>query len=188
MGVWIPGWEGTILRRKSGGPMWSIATLCCKLCKMGWTDWDAVWDLDLGRPKEACIRCGCTTATTVHVRWQCDLLSNYFDPTHCYYYYSLLLSLSWLLLQACVLSRQTNRTLIASCQVFPRRLCMCCFLFHVNFNINCSASQKDRTVNDFLIKLVITLLTQSSVFMQITTHSQVIHYQPPFHPDGPEPD
>jgi len=28
-------------------------TLCCELCKNGWTDWSAIWVVDLGVTKEA---------------------------------------------------------------------------------------------------------------------------------------
>ena len=31
-------------------------TLCHELCKNGWTDQDAIWIVDSGGPKEACIR------------------------------------------------------------------------------------------------------------------------------------
>jgi len=40
------------------GLLQSTATLCSELCKNGWTDRDAVWDLDLGGSKEACISWG----------------------------------------------------------------------------------------------------------------------------------
>jgi len=61
------------------GLLQSIATFCCELCKNGWTDRDAVWDLDSGGPKEACNRWGCTLAPpgeyqwTVHMRRRCGL-------------------------------------------------------------------------------------------------------------------
>ena len=57
-------------------------------CKNGWTDRDAVWDLDSGGPKEACIRWGANLAPpsvhhwTAYVRRRCDLLSNYFDDLY----------------------------------------------------------------------------------------------------------
>jgi len=44
---------------------WSIGQSAChssELCKNGWTDRDAVWDLDSGGPKKACIRWGCHLA------------------------------------------------------------------------------------------------------------------------------
>jgi len=40
------------------GSLYSIATLCDDLCKNGWTDRDAIWVMDSGEPKEACIRRG----------------------------------------------------------------------------------------------------------------------------------
>jgi len=49
----------------------------------GWTNQDAVLDMDSGGSKETCIRWGCTLAPsgeydwTVHVRWRCGLMSNY---------------------------------------------------------------------------------------------------------------
>jgi len=52
MGVQIPMGRGNFEGRK-GSPLESIATLCRELCKSGWTDWDAVWDLDSGGFKEA---------------------------------------------------------------------------------------------------------------------------------------
>jgi len=49
-----PPCNGEILREK-GGPLYSIVTLCCKLCKNRWTNQDAVWVVDLGGSKEVCI-------------------------------------------------------------------------------------------------------------------------------------
>jgi len=48
----------------SGGPLQSIGTVCRKLCKNDWIDTDAVWNVDSGRPKEACtcIKLECTLA------------------------------------------------------------------------------------------------------------------------------
>jgi len=45
------------------------------LCKNGWTDWGALWDLDSGGPKEACIGWECTLAPPgeykkASIRWQ----------------------------------------------------------------------------------------------------------------------
>ena len=54
-GVQIPACEGAILRRK-GRPIVNYRILCCELCKNGWADWDAVWDVDSGRPREPCSR------------------------------------------------------------------------------------------------------------------------------------
>jgi len=74
-GVKNPFYEGAILRGKWSGPLESMGTVCHKLCKSGWTNRDAIWDVDLGRPKEACITWGCTLAPrgeydgTVHVLW-----------------------------------------------------------------------------------------------------------------------
>jgi len=54
-----------------------------------WTDRDSVGVVDWGGPKGTCIRCGCTLAQpgeydwTVHVRWRCAFLSNYFDHLLC---------------------------------------------------------------------------------------------------------
>jgi len=41
-----------------GRPLKSIGTVCYELCKNGWTDRVAIWDLDSGGPKEAYIRWG----------------------------------------------------------------------------------------------------------------------------------
>ena len=53
-----------------------------KRCKNCQTNWNAVWDMDSGGPKEACVRWGCILAQsgeydrTIRVRWQCGLMSN----------------------------------------------------------------------------------------------------------------
>jgi len=39
------------------------------LCKNGWTDWYVVWDVDLGGPKEPCIRRGCTVVPRGKYDW-----------------------------------------------------------------------------------------------------------------------
>ena len=41
-----------------GGPLQTIGILWRELCKNGWTDEDAVWEVDSGGPKEPCIRWG----------------------------------------------------------------------------------------------------------------------------------
>jgi len=43
-----PPCRGVMLRRKRGGALWSIGTLCCELCKNGWTDRDACQRLVVG--------------------------------------------------------------------------------------------------------------------------------------------
>jgi len=48
-----------------------MATFCRELCKNGWADWDAAWDLDLDGPKEAYVRWG------VHYRH----LANTIEPS-----------------------------------------------------------------------------------------------------------
>ena len=72
----------------TGRVAWSVCRLVChnrEPYKNGWTDPHAVWNMDSGGPKEACVRWGCTLAQpseyrwTVHVRRQCGLMSNYFD-------------------------------------------------------------------------------------------------------------
>jgi len=45
-----------VLRAKSGGPLKRVWTLCCDLCKNGCTNQDAVWDPELGRSEDPCIR------------------------------------------------------------------------------------------------------------------------------------
>ena len=56
-GVQIPHGRGNY-KRERGSPLQSIVTFCCELCKNGWIDQDAIWVMDLGGPKEACIRWG----------------------------------------------------------------------------------------------------------------------------------
>ena len=78
-----PTWRGNF-KSTRGCPLQSIVTLCRELFKDGWTDRDAVWDLHLGGPKQACIR-GCSLGPpakyhwTTYVQRQCGMLSNYFD-------------------------------------------------------------------------------------------------------------
>jgi len=43
---------------KNGRPTVSIRTLCRELCKNGWTNQDAVWDVNSGGPKETSVRLG----------------------------------------------------------------------------------------------------------------------------------
>jgi len=50
-------------------PIVKYRTLCCELRKNDWTDWDAVWAVDTGGPKEACIRSGCTLAPAGEYEW-----------------------------------------------------------------------------------------------------------------------
>jgi len=58
---------------------WRLSAASSELCKNGWTNRDAVWGMDSGGPREACLRCGCTLAPpneydwTVHVRRRCSL-------------------------------------------------------------------------------------------------------------------
>jgi len=40
-----------------------LMTLCCCQYKNGWTDRDAVWDMDSGGPKKACLDAPCKGAT-----------------------------------------------------------------------------------------------------------------------------
>jgi len=47
--------EGAILGGM-GGPLYSIGTFCHELWKNGCTDVAAVWDVDSGGPRQACIR------------------------------------------------------------------------------------------------------------------------------------
>ena len=74
-----------------GRVAWSVCRLVCwsvchdyESCKSGWTDWDAVWDVDLGGFKEACIRWGCTLTPpceydwTAHVRLRCGISAHLF--------------------------------------------------------------------------------------------------------------
>jgi len=64
---------------KSGCTLWSVWTHCHELCTNVWTDQDAVWYVDLGGSKEACIRWRVTLAPpdeydwTIHVRQWCCL-------------------------------------------------------------------------------------------------------------------
>jgi len=73
---------GAILRAGEGR---SIAKLCHELHKNSCTNRDADWNVDLGRPKEACIRQDCTLAPpgahdwTIRVWRRCSLMSNYSD-------------------------------------------------------------------------------------------------------------
>ena len=53
-GVQIPHGKG-----RCWGGRTCLMTLWRELCKNGWTDRDAVWVMDSGGPKEACIRWGC---------------------------------------------------------------------------------------------------------------------------------
>ena len=89
--MWSRNFEG-----ERDGPLQSIGSLCHELCKSGWTDRDAVWDMDLGGPKKACVRWGCTLAPpseyhwTVHVRRRCHLFAKlcwplvpYWDFPYC---------------------------------------------------------------------------------------------------------
>jgi len=62
-----------ILRGNRVGLLWSIATCCHELCKNGWTNWDAIWYLNFGRPKKACIRWGAHSAN----------LANTIEPFMC---------------------------------------------------------------------------------------------------------
>jgi len=55
MGIQVPHKRGNY-EGESGDPLESIGTLYRELCKNGWTDRDAVWDMDPGGPKEPCIR------------------------------------------------------------------------------------------------------------------------------------
>jgi len=57
MGVHLSIGRGNF-ERERGGPLWSIGTLCREQCKNGWTDRDAIWVMDLGGSKKACIRWG----------------------------------------------------------------------------------------------------------------------------------
>jgi len=56
MGVQIVQFKGAIL-----GEMTCLACLemfCRELCKNGWTDWDAIWVVDSGGPKEPVVGYG----------------------------------------------------------------------------------------------------------------------------------
>ena len=59
-----PAFEGTVLRGKIGGPLQSIGTFCCELCKMAKPrDRDAVLDVDSGGSyKGSMCQTGCTLA------------------------------------------------------------------------------------------------------------------------------
>ena len=55
-----------------------------RCAKNGWTDRDAVWVVDFGGPKEACVHGGTLAPSgecdwTVCLRRRCCLMSNYFD-------------------------------------------------------------------------------------------------------------
>ena len=47
----------------------ACTALCCKLSKNGWTDRNAVWVVDSGGPKEACVTWGCTLAPPGEYGW-----------------------------------------------------------------------------------------------------------------------
>jgi len=72
---------------ENGRPVVKCSNSLSCAVQNGWTDWHAVWDLDWGWPKEACIciRRGWTLAPpgkyhwTVHMWQQNSLLWNYFD-------------------------------------------------------------------------------------------------------------
>jgi len=55
------------------------------LCKKGRTDWEAIWDVDSGEPKEACITCGAHRRNLVNTTeppmysGDAAFSSNYFD-------------------------------------------------------------------------------------------------------------
>jgi len=51
-------------------------------CKNGWTDQDAVWELDSGGPKQACVRWECILAPPGEYDWtvrRCGLMSRLFE-------------------------------------------------------------------------------------------------------------
>jgi len=74
------------------GIVWSVCLSVRSVClsrlwalQNCWIVPDAIKDVDSGGPKEPCVRWGCTSTQTdeydwtVHVRWRCSLMSNYFD-------------------------------------------------------------------------------------------------------------
>jgi len=79
--VQIHHWKGQFWGEKRR-PIVNYREVCCELCRNGWTDRDAVWDLVVG-PKEACIRwsahwCHLANTTDPSMYDGCGLLSNYF--------------------------------------------------------------------------------------------------------------
>ena len=92
-------------------------------CKNGWTNWDAVWDVDLGGFKEACIRWGCTLTPlceydwTAHVWLRCGISAHLF----CY----------WMCSHICVYThtqRERERDYIVGIRIYLR----CCSLHLFN--------------------------------------------------------
>ena len=83
-GVQIPHVKGQFWGGK-GGPLWSIGTLRRELYKNGWTDRDAVKDVNSCRPREACFRWGCTWCNLANTTESsicgddAAFLSNYFQ-------------------------------------------------------------------------------------------------------------
>jgi len=80
-GIIISPHRTTIVTQKHG----LFVCHSCEPCKNGWTNWDAIWVVESGWPKEPCIRWGCTLAQpgeydgTFHMQRRCWLISNYFD-------------------------------------------------------------------------------------------------------------
>jgi len=83
-------WRGLGIWKLAQTPRYCDRFSLARAVQNGWTDRDAVRDVDSFRPKEACVRWGRTLAPpgeydwTIHGRRPCDLVSNYFD--HIYYY------------------------------------------------------------------------------------------------------
>jgi len=61
-------------------------TLCHELCKHGWMDRDAVWVVDSGRPKAACIRWGAQWRHLVNTI-ELSMCGGIAALTSCYYFW-----------------------------------------------------------------------------------------------------
>jgi len=73
--------------RGSGSPLWSIGTFCEVLpsaVQNGWTDQDAIWCMDSGWPKKACVRWGRVNTGKydwfVHMQQRCSLIGKLLWP------------------------------------------------------------------------------------------------------------
>jgi len=64
VGVQIPRAKGQFWGAGKGQPFVKYWTVFRELCKNGRTDWDAVWNVDSGEPKESCIRWGPDSRTS----------------------------------------------------------------------------------------------------------------------------
>jgi len=77
MVVQIARCEGAISREVCLHAQASLMTLCCDLCRNGWTDRNAVWIVDSDGPKEACVKSGCTLAQSGEYDWTIRVRGRY---------------------------------------------------------------------------------------------------------------